>query len=602
VIANRHSGTIVRLVGSSDPGAKTASGAAARPADPGPVGSAPDPVSWAGSGERVALGLLGAALVVFLWDAWPLQPQLDDAYISYRYAENLVDGLGLVYNPGEYVEGFTNLLWTLCVALGMALGFEATAVGHLLGVASGAATLVAVRVYAGTGLPPSRAWVAAIAPWVLVASASFARWSTSGMETVMFAAWVTAALAAHARARIGWATAFASLATLTRPDGLLVASAILGFHLLDAWRTGWRAWVPALAYAGVLACLTLFRIAYYGSPLPNTFYAKVGDGPFGEHQLLVVSYVARGMAGLLLPALFAIARERAMRPGAVWAAAATVYVLWVAGPLIVLGGEPFENRFLLPVLPCLVALALRGASAAYDVKAYLGILVALCLTVYVARSLFGPLGGVEWAALAFLGVGWSAAVAFSKRILFPATVLLLVGVLAAVPVGGSGSALGALGDAVRESGRGRYLSDARKRDRIFERLGRRRASLLLKRGEPVRLVALAAIGSFGYYARVPVLDILGLVDATIARSHSRGSEVGPRGHLRSNASYVLSRRPDYILIERRPPAGSESASLLPAVRDLHAHPDLERLYRWDEEIGGYRRIAAPGPAPARQDG
>src|SRR5215212_3588570 len=42
---------------------------------------------------------------------------MDDAYISFRYAYNLVEGHGLVFNEGEYVEGYTSLLWTLLMAL-----------------------------------------------------------------------------------------------------------------------------------------------------------------------------------------------------------------------------------------------------------------------------------------------------------------------------------------------------------------------------------------------------------------------------------------------------------------------------------------------------
>ncbi len=43
--------------------------------------------------------------------------QLDDAFIFYRYAENLAAGRGLVYNAGEYVYGATSI--TYAVLLGM---------------------------------------------------------------------------------------------------------------------------------------------------------------------------------------------------------------------------------------------------------------------------------------------------------------------------------------------------------------------------------------------------------------------------------------------------------------------------------------------------
>ena len=94
-------------------------------------GAAIDTTTAAG---KLVFGIF-AALAEFGRESWVVPAQTDDAFISYRYARNLVDGLGLVYNAGERVEGMTNLFWTLLVAAGLALGFEAKAVGHALGVA-----------------------------------------------------------------------------------------------------------------------------------------------------------------------------------------------------------------------------------------------------------------------------------------------------------------------------------------------------------------------------------------------------------------------------------------------------------------------------------
>jgi hypothetical protein len=58
------------------------------------------------------------------------------------------------------------------------------------------------------------------------------------------------------------------------------------------------------------------------------------------------------------------------------------------------------------------------------------------------------------------------------------------------------------------------------------------------------------------------------------------------GHQRWNTAYVFRRRPDYILVARK---GSPGKGNLPAVAGIWAHPDLERLYVWDEPIQGYRR-------------
>ena len=63
-------------------------------------------------------------------DAW----LCDDSFISLRYADHLVEGLGLVYNAGEYVEGYTNLLWTLALAGAAKVGVSPVATARYLGV------------------------------------------------------------------------------------------------------------------------------------------------------------------------------------------------------------------------------------------------------------------------------------------------------------------------------------------------------------------------------------------------------------------------------------------------------------------------------------
>ena len=65
-----------------------------------------------------------------LWRAIALAWVCDDSFISFRYALNLIEGSGLVYNPGERVEGYSNLLWTLLVALWMRLGADPVSHSH----------------------------------------------------------------------------------------------------------------------------------------------------------------------------------------------------------------------------------------------------------------------------------------------------------------------------------------------------------------------------------------------------------------------------------------------------------------------------------------
>jgi hypothetical protein len=114
--------------------------------------------------------------------------------------------------------------------------------------------------------------------------------------------------------------------------------------------------------------------------------------------------------------------------------------------------------------------------------------------------------------------------------------------------------------------------------------------VLLEREEPIALVATGAIGSFGFHSQLPILDILGLVDATIARTEPPAGKEhsGLPGHQRSNPDYVFSRKPDYILIGRR--GKQRLGGFVTAPGDIRTHPDLDRYYEWDAEVRGYRRV------------
>ena len=107
-----------------------------------------------------------------------------------------------------------------------------------------------------------------------------------------------------------------------------------------------------------------------------------------------------------------------------------------------------------------------------------------------------------------------------------------------------------------------------------------------ERGYPP-LVAAGMIGALGYYSRLPILDLFGLVDAEIARHENTppaGALVLP-GHSRSHPRYVFEREPQYIVMEEQPGPGSH-----PAMLDLVADPEFSDSYIWDPKIPAYRRL------------
>ena len=66
---------------------------------------------------------------------------IDDVFIIFRYADNFAHGEGLVFNPGEAVEGYTSFLWTLLFGVFAKLGLPLILTGQVLGIALGLATL-----------------------------------------------------------------------------------------------------------------------------------------------------------------------------------------------------------------------------------------------------------------------------------------------------------------------------------------------------------------------------------------------------------------------------------------------------------------------------
>ncbi|MEK9148506.1 MAG: hypothetical protein AAB267_00510, partial [Candidatus Desantisbacteria bacterium] len=127
-----------------------------------------------------------AIIIIFLFHANHFRFFImDDAFTSFRYAQNLVDGHGLVYNPGERVEGYTNFLWTLIIACFMKTGFQPEGLSQVLGVISGAIGIILVFLLSSKIAQKDKP-LNLIACLFLSANTCYAVWAIAGMETVFF--------------------------------------------------------------------------------------------------------------------------------------------------------------------------------------------------------------------------------------------------------------------------------------------------------------------------------------------------------------------------------------------------------------------------------
>jgi arabinofuranosyltransferase len=299
--------------------------------------------------------LCGLVLVLFVWNVERHAFLGDDAFISFRYAENLHEGRGLVWNPGERVEGYTNFLWVVMMAMGMMLRIRPELLSSIVGITSGVVVLVTlVRLSARRhGLWSPLIW---LAPAVLAASRTFTAWCTGGLETMFFTMLIFLALVGFAeewkdptRSPVRSAFLFA-LAALTRPEGNIfaaVAGLIFAIEVFRRRRSPKSFLVWLLPLALMVGTHFVWRRAYYGYWLPNSFYAKV-SGFWGRQAYHYLSMFHRDykifyFAPLALFPL--ILRRRFIH--ALFAASVGLYVVY----LVYVGGDRFEFRFLVPVFP-----------------------------------------------------------------------------------------------------------------------------------------------------------------------------------------------------------------------------------------------------------
>ena len=300
------------------------------------------------------LGCAGLCFVVLTWYHWP--HICDDAFIGFRYAENVVAGAGPVWNRGEAVEGYSSPLWLGLLVVGRALGAALPAWAGAWGVGCALVCLLLVHRLA-LALSESRLTAAAAgAAGALLYPLYY--WAPAGLETTMFAALVTAA-AWSLVARSAWAWApVAALLGVARPEGPLLVLALLGLARLAHGRAALRPG-QLLVGLGPAAAGLAFRRWYFGEWLPNTYFAKA-TGELLARLTTGTIYASLGLAALVATVAAVWVGGLATRKHLAGIAFAGVVLAVVMGA----GGDwMWHARLLLPVLPACLAFTSAGVAA-----------------------------------------------------------------------------------------------------------------------------------------------------------------------------------------------------------------------------------------------
>jgi arabinofuranosyltransferase len=248
----------------------------------------------------------------------------EDAFITFRYSLNIAEGSGPVFNIGEQVEGYSNFLWMVLLALFKTVfGADIVGTAVVLGVLStlGCVLLAYVlvnRVMGRAGGAQAPAFGVAAA--VLTAGASgLAAYGPSGLETPLFLLLVLAVCFAVSENRNVVAGVLVALATMTRPDGVVIAVVVGVWLVIRAVRHRVDWWGPAGFVLGALVLAvpwTAWRVTYYGYLIPNALAAKSGAslGWQLEQGWEYVSGFALVHSGFLLLAVVAVVVFVARKP------------------------------------------------------------------------------------------------------------------------------------------------------------------------------------------------------------------------------------------------------------------------------------------------
>ena len=334
------------------------------------------------------------------WNGHRYYALFDDAMISMRYAWNFGHGNGLVWNPGERVEGYTNLLTVLVMAVPNAvleqrfavLSMQLFGIVTILGVAYLTGRIVALVVVPSsvTSLADITAETQrkegdihsflarnpGILKWIGFAGVllyyPLVYWSLMGMETGLFSFLLLFALVmlfsyqpGKSLRPVKFMAVALGLCYLTRPESVLISGLLLLYFCAIVPRPAGQKipWRPILIVGGLFALLPLaqhlFRWWYYGELFANTYTLKTQGLPLGERIGYGWDYTwpfLREHALLLFIALAGVIvhfnRRRLLLAGIVGVMIA--YQIFI-------GGEPPEWtywRVVAPVIPLLFVLVI----------------------------------------------------------------------------------------------------------------------------------------------------------------------------------------------------------------------------------------------------
>jgi len=440
------------------------------------------------TGKLIFIGVL--SIIVFSISLYFFNYIPDDTFITLRYAKNALRGYGLVFNRWDRVEGYSNFLWLTFLILMGKIGFPLVLSARAGSLLLSFAVIIVSALFARTAVNPSysdtrKALTIGLPALSLSASAVLSTWSMSGTELPFFTLFLLLSALALVKKKESLALTFSATLALIRPEGLALFVATWLFLLFESGNRE-KTFLKGLSIALILYTpYILWKKHYFGSIIPNTYYAKRGPVTvmLGNGLTYLLTYMIS--YGYMLFAALYILRKKTFQSRPLKFALYITLIHWIT--IVIAGGDWMPNfRLLLPTTPFVLFLTS----------------MAIIEGLYTNTA---------------LGEDPAASRAF--------TISAVLVILSIAP--------------------GFVNYDLFKAEKVsveaFANVGKKLKQIL----PPGTTLACGSTGAIGYYSDMPIVDILGLTDSHIAR---KGKVVSTQpGHLKTDGTYILNRKPALLL-------------------------------------------------------
>lgn len=428
----------------------------------------------------------------------------DDAYITLRYVDHFLNGTGIVWNPGEYVQGYTNFLNLIIIFLLGKFDIDLVLSTQLLGFA-GFIGLIVLMISFGLNYKIENKRPVWHLPFILIiTSVPFVVWSLGGLEGPLYSFWIAAGAFAFMKALnssiskqiIVISGICFGLSILTRPDGIVftvVTFSYLFLLILLNKDQRKKAVTNCLIFITVIILIILpyiiWQLQYYGDFVPNTFYAKTNGLTWntitaGFKYLIIFSIRPPFLPAFFLFGFYYLVKNKLWDHKLIYL---SLLIFAYLSFIVFVGGDHMPAfRFLLPVIPLMV------------------MLFTMVLTLYIVKEKTR----INAVNSTLIVLGFSALSIFDFQL---------------NPIAEDGASA----------------------------VGTRVGNYIAQEWPEGSLIALSTAGSTPYYAKnFCYIDMLGLNDAHIGKRKIQKIELENQnlpGHLKGDGAYILSRQPDYII-------------------------------------------------------